>query len=138
MNKDPLEQLLSDDFKAEDRERLATLLLNYIIFDKESKQVHFKDTFHNLDNNSDKMELVFLTEKARALLFENGKNEGLGQSDIIAFDILPIGSVKTTLKKLFDTGKIKKNQQGKYFLPSYRLNELFAKYSTKESETNGK
>ena len=128
---DPLQQLVSEDFREEDRQRLAVLLLPYIVFDKNSKKPHFKEAFQKIDNNADKIELVFLTEKARSLLFEDGNNEGLGQSEILSFDILPAGSVKTSLKKLTDGNKIRKNSQGKYFIPSYRLSELFTKYSSK-------
>jgi hypothetical protein len=37
---------------------------------------------------------------------------------------MPVGSVKTVLKTLFDSKKIKKDSSGKYYIPSYRINEV--------------
>lgn len=133
---DALLQLVSEDIKEEDREKLATLLMPYVGFDKNSKELRVKEAFQKIGNNYDKLELVFIAEKARSLLFEDGKNEGLAQSDIITLNIMPIGSVKSSLKKLYDTKKIRKTPQGKYFIPPYRLSELFTKYSLK-GENNG-
>jgi len=130
---DPLEQLIAEDFRAEDRTRLATLLAPYVAFDKNSKELRFKEPFQGLVN-TDKLEIAFLAEKARALLFKDEANEGLGQGDIIALDIMPAGSVKSTLKRLFDPKQIRKSSNGKYTIPNYRLLELFNKYIAKEDK----
>lgn len=131
--KDPLQELLSDDVKAADREQLAALLTPYISFERKSGEIHFKGMFLELNSNMDKLEIVFLAEKARVLLFKEGSNEGMSQGDIISFDIMPSGSVKSTLKKLSDAKKVRKNSSGKYYLPNYRIPELFDKYSIKKN-----
>ncbi len=125
---DPLKQLIGEDLGVEERKRLAALLIPYVSFDKDSKESYFKKAFQEV-NNTDKVELILVIEKAHSLLFEEGKNEGLAQSDIIKMKIMPVGSVKTSLKRLFDSKKISKSPQGKYFIPQYRLSELFKKYS---------
>lgn len=131
MTIDPLSKLVSDDFKAEDRKKLADILLPFVIIDNDTQRPNFKESFYKIENNNDKLELILITEKARALFFEKGENEGLRPTDIISLEIIPEGSVKTGLKRLFDSGKIKKKKSGEYFLPNYRLPELFSKYLNK-------
>jgi predicted transcriptional regulator len=46
--------------------------------------------------------------------------------------IMPEGSVKTSLKKLFDKHQIKKDKEGRYFLPAHRITDLINKTKTKE------
>jgi len=128
---DPLQNLISDDFKTEDREDLALLLTPYVSFDKNSKKMSFKESFQKIDNNAEKLEMVFLAEKAQSLLFDGGENEGFSQIDIISLDIMPPGSVKSTLKKMFDKKAVRKSSTGKYMIPNYRLPELFDKYLKK-------
>ncbi len=129
---DPLQGLIGEDLRSDDRERLASLLTPYVSFDKNSEKPVFKRAIQEMGSNANKVELVFLAEKARALLFPNATNEGLGQSEIIALDIMPEGSVKSTLKKLFDTKQIRKSSNGKYVIPNYRILELQNKYEAKE------
>jgi hypothetical protein len=135
---DPLLKLVSGDFRAEDREKLASLLQLYVVFDENLKEPHFREPFYILDSNADKLEVIFLAEKARSLLFENGENEGLRQSNLIALEIMPGGSVKSTLWKLVDDKQIRKNAQQLYYIPNYRLPQLFAKYLTKKENSDGK
>lgn len=129
---DPLQTLISEDVKAADREQLAKLLTPYVSFEKKSSQMHLTASFLKLESNMDKLELLFLIEKARSLLFESGEKEGLSQIDIIKLDIMPPGSVKSTLKRMFDVKKVRQNASEKYYLPNYRISELFEKYSVKE------
>jgi hypothetical protein len=55
-------------------------------------------------------------------------SDGMTQGDITTMDILPEGSVKSTLKRLFDSKKIKKNTaDSSYYIPNYRINEVVEK-----------
>jgi len=129
---DPLEKLFKDSstIQAEQREKLANLLEPYVILskDKDSKLMNFKQNFISLINVN-KVEVVFLAEKARALYLNDEKNEGLGQTDLIALKIMPAGSVKSSLNKLSKDKYVIQNAKGKYMLPNYRLPDLFMKYS---------
>lgn len=123
---DPLAQLLVDDFKAEDREKLASLLKGLIFFSKEG-DISFTETFSKLPN-LEKMEVIFVADKARFLLFSGDREEGLAQKDLIVLDIMPKGSVKFCLKKLADKKKVLKSKNGSYYIPNYRLSEIYERY----------
>lgn len=126
---DPLSKLVASGTKEADRQRLADLLEPYVVLDEKSYQANFKDKFFELQNNTDRLEIILLAEKARALFFEKGEGEGLSPTSLINLEFMPKGSVKTTLKNLFDKKKILKNSEGKYYIPNYRVNELFLKFT---------
>lgn len=130
---DPLAQLIMDDPKALDRDLLVSILKSYVGFDKEG-QIIIIERFRQLQSNTDKIEMLFIASKARALLFV-GKPEGLTQIELIKLDVMPVGSVKTTLKRLSDQNKVVKNRAGAYYIPTYRLSELSTKFN-KEEKTN--
>ena len=119
---DPLQSLIAEDTKSIDKNRLAAFLQPYVRFDKTSKGFSFLADFDTVATNDAKIEVVLIASKARALIFD--EPEGLSPTEIISLDILPEGSVKSSLKKLYDTRKIKKNNAGKYILPNYRLNKV--------------
>jgi hypothetical protein len=119
---DPLSELLVDDAKSIDRARLAKYLHPYIRFDNETKEVRFLEDFAALPSNEARLEVALLASKAKALLLE--EKEGIAPAELIEMQMMPAGSVKSTLKKLFDSKKIHKNSEGKYFIPNYRLSSI--------------
>ncbi|EKD47581.1 MAG: hypothetical protein ACD_65C00376G0009 [uncultured bacterium] len=133
---DPLAKLFRDNasIQEEEREKLAALLEPYVVLgnEKDIRSMNFKPAFLQLVN-VEKLEIIFLSEKARALFFKDGKNEGLGQGDIISLNAMPSGSVKSSLKKLADDKKVVQVSTGKYIIPNYRIHELFTKYFKEES-----
>lgn len=131
---DPLAKLVVSDSKEVDRQKLSDLLEWYVFFDQTDQKMNFKDKFYELGRNTDKLELILLADKARALYFPD-RTEGVSQSDVLAVQAMPEGSVKSSLKTLFDSRKILKNNDGKYYIPAYRLTELFSKF--KDGGKNG-
>lgn len=127
---DPLSKLVVDT-NGLDRQKLADLLGPYVFFDQISHKMSFTDKFNILDKNADRLEIVFLADKARALFFKDEEKEGLSQVEFLALEIMPAGSIKSTLKQLFDNRKVLKNNDGKYYIPGYRLSELISKFGTK-------
>jgi len=128
-NNDPLQTLVSNDARTIDRRKVADFLRPFVLIDNVSKQLSFQSGFNQLKSNSDKIEVILLACKARFLLFK--MPDGLTQGEIIVLDIMPEGSVKSTLKRLFDSKKIKKDKEGRYFLPRYRVSELVDKHNNK-------
>ncbi len=125
---DPLSKLVIGNAKEVDRQKLADLLELYVVFDETSHEMNFRDKFNELQNNADKLEIIFLADKARTLYFGEEKKEGFSQSDLVVMEVMPRGSVKSTLKMLSDKRKVLKNTEGKYYVPNYRINELFQKF----------
>lgn len=125
--KDPLASLFTSDAKAIDRQKLAELLKPFVIIDESSKEFSFHDAFNALRSNTQKIEIILAATKARALFFN--EVDGLPPGGIIALSIMPEGSVKTSLKKLFDSHKIKKDDGGRYFIPAYRISELVKQFN---------
>lgn len=127
-NNDPLAKLIAADTKGADRKKLADILEPYVEFDQTSHEVNFKDKFRELRTNAEKLEVILLADKARTLVFNDGKKEGMSQSEVLTVEAMPKGSVKSTLKMLSDSRKILKTTEGKYYIPGYRLSELFSKF----------
>lgn len=125
---DPLSKLVTSNAKEVDRQKLADLLELYVVFDETSHEINFRDKFNELQNNADKLEVIFLADKARTLIFGEERKEGLSQGDLVAMEVMPKGSVKSTLKMLSDKRKVLKNTEAKYYVPNYRINELFLKF----------
>jgi hypothetical protein len=123
----PLMKLIVSDTHEIDQQKLADLLAPYAFIDADSKEVKFKDAFFRLKTNADRIEIIMLADKARALIFPDHK-EGVTQTDVLSVQAMPEGSVKNTIKTLFDGRKIHKNKEGKYYIQGYRLPELFAKH----------
>jgi len=119
---DPLAVLISSDAKATDRKKLAELLEPYMVIDQDSKEFSFHPQFHDITGNDRKMEILLAGAKARSLYFQ--LPDGLLPGEVIAAGLMPVGSVKSSLKRLFDNHKIKKDKEGRYFLPPHRINEL--------------
>jgi|GEM_PF-4158235 len=121
-NNDPLSVLVSSDAKSVDRQKLAELLAPYLVIDSNSKEFGFTSKFDELPGNESKIEVFLAGVKARALLFD--VNDGIFPKEIVAIGIMAEGSVKSSLKGLFDNRKIKKDRDGMYSLPSHRISEL--------------
>lgn len=120
---DPLRDLLVGDVKSMDREKLAHFLKDKVVLDSVEGVMHFLPAFDGMDN-SQKVEVILAASKARSLLFE--KPDGMLPKEIIALDVMPTGSVKTSLKTLSKDRKIKQDSEGRYFLPGYRIGDLTA------------
>lgn len=127
--KDPLATLVSSDAKAADRTKLAELLKPFLVIDEETKEFGFLTPFSELKGNDTKIEVLLAGVKARSLYFS--LPDGLSPSEIIAVGIMAEGSVKSTLKRLFDGHQIKKDKEGHYFLPAHRIHEVAVTINTK-------
>lgn len=117
----PLESLYGDS-NAIDLSRLANLLKPFVIIDRISKKLNFLESFEKLSSNTEKIEIILVASKATNVLEKTP--EGFTTGEIISFNIMPEGSVKSSIKKLYDGRKILKNTDGKYVLPNYRLGEI--------------
>jgi hypothetical protein len=126
-NTNPLKDLLMDESQSTNLDELSQLLKPFIGIDKSSHDIHFLPPFHEQKN--DFMILILLAaSKARKELL--GDEEKMTPSEIISLDIMPEGSVKSTLKKLFD-GKIIKSENKKYYLPNYQIRSLLNQFKNK-------
>jgi len=130
-SKDPLQQLLADDARSIDRHRLANFLKEYIRFDRATQELHCLNGFEKIDSNDLKIAVVLLAAKARALIFDQ-VNDAMSPIEIIKLEIMPEGSVKSAVKRLFDSRKIKKSSDGKYFIPNYSVGNIIAEVSGEE------
>ncbi|MDE2230338.1 MAG: hypothetical protein KGL11_15025 [Alphaproteobacteria bacterium] len=128
---DPLASLISSDARATDRRKLAELLAPYIVIDQDSREFGFLPALHEIGGNENKLEVLLAGAKARALYF--GVADGLGPADIVASGLMPPGSVKSGLKRLFDSHKIKKDKDGRYILPTHRIADLIKKLGGQSS-----
>lgn len=121
-NIDPLSALVSNDAKSVDRQKLAELLAPYLVIDGITKEFGFTSEFDQLQGNESKVEVLLAGAKARAFLFDG--SDGMLPKEIVATGIMAEGSVKSSLKGLFDGRKIKKDKDGRYSLPTHRISEL--------------
>ncbi len=125
---DPLSALLSNETKTIDRGQLVALLEPFLSIDQESKEFNFRSAFFEINGNSRKIEILLAGAKARALLFD--EPDGLLPGEIIALEIMPTGSVKSSLKGLFSKEKrIKQDKEGRYFIPAYRISILVKEFN---------
>ena len=126
---DPLAALISSDAKAVDRAQLAELLGPFMVIDQNSKDFGFLPALREVDGNGTKIEILLAGAKARALYFN--LPDGLLPMEIIAAGLMPEGSVKTSLKKLFDAHVVNKDKKGRYFLPAHHVADLFKRLNSK-------
>lgn len=124
---DPLKELLANDIKSIDKRKLTDFLKAYIFVDPSTEEIGFTENYRGLDSNIKKIEIVLLASKARSLIFEE-QEDGLTPIEIIRMEIMPEGSVKSSLKKLADDHLIKQNANGKYLIPDYGVTKLIQKY----------
>ena len=122
---DPLTSLFINDAKSVDREQLASLDKPFLSFDQETKEFIFLPAFREIKGNMEKIEILLTGAKARSLYLN--ELDGLEPGKIISFEIMPAGSCKSSLKKLYDDRKIKK-QDNRYVIPAYRIPELLKQF----------
>ena len=127
--KDPLASLFTSDAKVINREQLTLLVSPFLSIDEELREFSFLPAFSEIKGNIAKIEILLAGAKARSLYLN--EPDGLLPGDIILFDIMATGSVKSSLKKLYDSRKIKKDKQGRYFMPAYRIPELVKRFNNK-------
>ena len=126
----PLKSLIVEDNQNLDLHQLTDLLTNRIVFTA-GAEMQFLTDFYNM-NNQQKLLLVLLGAKAKSILFEG--SDGFTPSEVIEFDIMPLGSVKSTLKALLeDTHEVKKNTDKHYYVPNYVISKLTSRF-TKEAK----
>lgn len=119
----PLSSLIVDDVKSIDENQLTMILTPYIRFDKEGK-INLMPAFNQMKSNDLKIQILLLSSKATSIILNDQSAEGLSPIEIMAFQVMPEGSVKSSLKKLFDNHRIKKNKGNKYYVPGYRLTDV--------------
>lgn len=118
----PLTALIDDSASEIDQNKLVQLLKSYVVFSKEG-EISFLKAFDSL-NNYNKIRVILLTAKAKNLL-NLSETDGLTPKAIIDLDVMPEGSVKSTLKKLLEVERdIKKGKNGNYVVPSYKLPDI--------------
>ena len=124
---DPLASLFTNDARATDRQKLAELLQPFVVIDESSKEFSFHDEFNALKKNPQKVEIILAAAKAKALFFN--EPDGLTQKELVELSVMAEGSIKSTLKRLYDSHKIKKDKEGRYFIPAYRISELAKQFN---------
>ncbi len=126
---DPLTSLFSDNAKAVDRQRVADFMRPYISIDPATKEVGFLPSVYSLKTNTDKLEVVLMSAKVSSLLFS--KPDGMTQGEIITLEMMPSGSVKSSLNSLSSSKKIKQDSEGRYYVPNYRVDEVIKSHTLK-------
>lgn len=130
--KDPLSALIFEDIKAADRKKLAELLKPFIQIDGTTKEFSFLSAFSRLGSNEDKLEILLAAVKARALVFDFV--DGLLPKEAIDLGVMPPGSTKTAIKRLYDTHRIRKDKGGRYSLPNHRLPEIVERFGNRQGK----
>jgi len=129
-NKNPLETLLVDESKSVDLTELAQILKPFIVIDKSSHKIQFLPPFYEQKNEVKILILLAASKAKRELL---GDDEKMSPTDVISLDIMPEGSVKGTLKKLYDE-KIIRAENSKYYLPNYQIRASLTQLKIRENE----
>lgn len=120
-DENPLKSLIVEGNQNLDLHQLTDLLTDRIVFTADG-EIQFLADFYDASNQQ-KMLIVLLGAKARSILFEG--QDSFAPSEIIAYDIMPLGSVKSTLKSLLeDTHEIKKSSEKRYYVPNYVIAKL--------------
>lgn len=130
MSEDPLAKLLVSESQSINRQELYDLLLPYVTINKESQSLDFSHLFEKL-TNINKVFILLAAIKARYLIL--GTNEKIAPSEIIKMDVMKEGSVKNTLKKLLDGNEIK-SDDGKYYLPNYKIAQMVVNFKNKNNK----
>lgn len=128
---DPLQKLFVTESQAVDKQQLADLLSPYVTINKEIKSFDFAGKFSHL-SNTEKILIVLSSVKAMSLVL--GTEDKIAPSEIIKMDIMPLGSVKGTLKKLLDSREIRADK-GKYSLPNYKIPQLVAGFMNRADKS---
>lgn len=129
-SKNPLEDLLVDESQSVNLAELAQILKPFVVIDKSSKTIQFLPSFYEQKNEAKVLILLAASKARRELL---GSEEKMSPSDIIGLDIMPEGSVKGTLKKLYDE-KIIRAENSKYYLPNYQIGASLTQLKTDKND----
>jgi|GEM_PF-2098299 hypothetical protein len=120
-DENPLKSLIVEENQNLDLHQLTDLLTDRIAFTAEG-DIQFLSEFYKA-TNQEKMLFVLLGAKAKSILFDGA--DGFTPSEVVSFDIMPLGSVKSTLKALLeDTHEIKKSGEKRYYVPNYVIAKL--------------
>lgn len=126
LDDNPLKSLIVEENQNLDLHQLTDLLTNRIVFTAEA-EMQFLSEFYEMSNQQ-KLLLVLLGAKAKSILFEG--IDGFAPSEVIEFDIMPLGSVKSTLKALLeDTHEVKKSPDKRYYVPNYIIPKLTLRFT---------
>ena len=126
LDDNPLKSLIVEENQNLDLHQLTDLLTNRIVFTADA-EMQFLSEFYDM-NNQQKLLLVLLGAKAKSILFEGV--DGFAPSEVIEFDIMPLGSVKSTLKALLeDTHEVKKSVDKRYYVPNYIISKLTSRFT---------
>ena len=133
MENDPLAKFISNDINAANRKKLADFLTIFLgKIDPNTGEFEFLPAFYSLAGNIEKIEISLVAAKARALITKNP--DGMLPSELIALDIMPVGSTKTAIRTLCEDKKIKKESGGRYIIPNYRIDDLISTYNEKNTK----
>lgn len=130
MSDSPISKLFVSGSQAFNEADLYSLLLPYLSIDKDSHEIIFTQQFQGL-NNTYKILIFLAAIKAKSLHLKT--SDEVSPSDIIKTEIMPVGSVKATLKLLSDSKEIRSNK-GKYSLPNYKISQLSASLNHTQSK----
>lgn len=128
-DENPLKSLIDEENQDLDLDQLTNLLAGRISFSKEG-EMQTRTDFYDMSNQQ-KVLLLLLGAKAKSILFD--APDGLAPSEIIERDVMPAGSVKSSLKSLLeDTHEIKKSSDKRYYVPNYMITKLQARFTKDE------
>lgn len=131
-NIDPFAKLLVSESQTINKQELADLLAPYLSINKETKAiVDFSPEFRNLSNEN-KILIVLSAVKARNLIF-NDVEDRISPIEIIRMEIAAEGSVKATLKRLFENKEIK-SENKKYYIPNYKITQVINRLKNTKNE----
>jgi len=114
----PLKSLISNN--SLNKKELADILSSYVTITKEGL-IEFLPNFMKLSNRQ-KILTALLVIKAKSSLFDS-TTDGSLPSEISEITMMPLGSVKPMVRKLFMDKIIKKNKDG-YFVPNHYVSFL--------------
>lgn len=128
-DENPLKSLIDEENQNLDLDQLTNLLAGRISFSKEG-EMQTRTDFYDMSNQQ-KVLLLLLGAKAKSILFD--APDSLAPSEIIERDVMPAGSVKSSLKSLLeDTHEIKKSSDKRYYVPNYMITKLQARFAKDE------
>jgi len=122
---DPLQKLFVSETQKVDRLGLARFLTPYVSINKETESFDFSATFHKL-LNSEKILVILAAIKAKHLVLDT--LDRIAPVGIINLEVMPIGSVKGSLRTLSRNKEIKSDKNG-YYLPNYKLPQIIGRFS---------
>jgi hypothetical protein len=134
--KSPLHDLVSEGADALNLERLMELLKPFVRFDKQTGGLGFFPAFAKLGPKQ-KVLVILAASKARHLLSKDFAwqeyPDGLYPKEVLGLRVMPDGSAKPAIKGLFDSHRIRKDADDRYYFPDFLIDELATELSAKFS-----